>query len=175
MFWGIFFIGIGIAIIVNLVFGVSIPIVKTLLGLFLIYLGLKIIFGGFGVQINKKVSNSKEAIFSESDFSVDADSDKQEFTTIFGSSQLDLTNIKIEDLPKRLKFDTVFGSHRLKVSKEIPLIVKASSAFGQVNLPDNNRTHLGSFTYRSPGLKEGDPALTLIVNAVFGRFDLIVQ
>jgi len=63
---GIFIILFGLSIIINHVFKINIPLGKFLFGLFIIYLGVKILLGGFGVNIN--VNGDKNAVFSKHDY-----------------------------------------------------------------------------------------------------------
>ena len=172
MFWGFVFIGIGVVIIVNLLFGISLPIFKILIGLFFVYMGLKMIFGSFDMNF-KKVSSSTEAIFSTSDFSP-SETKSEKYVTVFGTGNLDLSSLTAGDLPKELEIDVVFGTTHVKVPKGTPLVVKSNVAFGRAKLPDNNSTSLGGWTYKSPEVTSDEIAVLKInADVVFGQIVLI--
>ena len=50
IFWGAFLLLLGVALIVKVVFNVDFPVFKVLIGIFLVLLGLKVIFGKFLVS-----------------------------------------------------------------------------------------------------------------------------
>ena len=47
MFWGVLFIAIGVLVILRHYFGIQFPLIKVLLGLVLVYFGMKILFTSF--------------------------------------------------------------------------------------------------------------------------------
>ena len=59
VFWGSVIILFGVSIILNAVFGISIPVFRVVLALILIYFGIKILAGG------AFHNDKKDAIFDE--------------------------------------------------------------------------------------------------------------
>ena len=92
---GIFIILSGLSIIINHVFKINIPLGKFLVGLFIIYLGVKILLGGFGVNIN--VNGDKNAVFSKHDYAPNKLKTSNEYNAVFGSSVIDLSDTEIAE------------------------------------------------------------------------------
>lgn len=171
MFWGVFFIAIGVILILNFVFGLNLPILRTLFAVFLIYTGFKILFGNFGMEFRKYKSDT-QAIFTESDFKYSEEKDNS-FSTVFGHSRLDLTNSDILKMRDSIEINTVFGSTRVKIPKDFPMKVKAEVAFGRVLFPTKEFNALGETTFTSDNFKSDLPYLNIKAHAVFGdiRFE----
>jgi hypothetical protein len=218
MSWGLVFIVVGLIFVAEWIFGIDIPVFRTLFAFFLIYFGLKLLLGNFGIHLSKKMQTENEAVFSSSTFrfsnvngqSVSGQSNSAEpwdaqsggqnngpsdnqsnsqnksqsngqgnsvrkYTTVFGESTLDLRELQVSDLPKSLKFDTVFGNHTLKIRKGLPIEVKTSTVFGRTELPEKNVAAFGQFTYRTAGLASGAAVLQIEANVVFGGFRIVEE
>ena len=63
IFWGAFLLLLGVALIVKVVFNVDFPVFKVLIGIFLVLLGLKVIFGKF--LVSPQHFKAEETVFSE--------------------------------------------------------------------------------------------------------------
>lgn len=134
--FGIFVILFGISIIINHVFKINIPLGKFLLGLFVIYLGFKILLGGFGIDIN--VKGDKNAIFSKQDYAPNNLKTDNEYNAIFGSSAIDLSDTKIaENETVKMELNAVFGNLEIKVPKDVNLKIESNGVLGSV---DDQRT-----------------------------------
>lgn len=175
MFWGVVIILIGLSVLLGAVFGINLPILKILFGLFLVYLGIKVIFGAFSWNFNfqnEKRSTDHEAVFSKSQFQYPNSKNAKEYVTVFGSSQLDLT--MAGDLSgQSLETVTVFGESEIVVKKGTPLRIESNTVFAKSELPGKNISAFGQFFYTTPGLKEGDPAMALKVTVVFGSLKVV--
>ncbi|MBK7960069.1 MAG: hypothetical protein IPK04_01865 [Bdellovibrionales bacterium] len=193
MFWGLFFIAIGVLFLVNYVFGIHLPVFRILFALFLIYLGVSFLFGSFGMKFSSgSHSTENKAIFSKSEFDFKVSSgpgmespgggvkagenvaeevgedDPRYFQTVFGNSKLDLSGR--QDLKgQKLRLTTVFGHTRILVKKGTPLWVDSTTVFGSTRLPGENFNAFGEFKYRSPGLTDKSEALSLQTEVVFGE------
>lgn len=170
MVWGVVIIVVGLCVLFGALFGINIPIIKILFGLFLVYLGVKVIFGAFSWDFDfkaEKRSSDHEAVFAKAQFQYPNAKEAREYVTVFGSSQLDLS--EAPDLAeKSLETVTVFGESEIVVKKGLPLRVESNTVFAKSEFPGKNISAFGQFHYTTPGLKEGDPALNLKVTVVFG-------
>lgn len=177
MFWGIVIIVIGLSVLLGAVFGINLPILKILFGVFLVYMGIKVIFGSFSWNFSfgtDKRSTDYEAVFSKSQFTYPNSKASKEYVTVFGNSRLDLTNVTdIQGVA--LESVTVFGESEILVKKGTPLKVESNTVFAKSELPGKNLSAFGQLNYITPGLKDTDPALTLKVTAVFGSVKIIEQ
>ncbi len=168
MILGTIIVVVGLSVILGAVFGVNIPIFKILLGLFFVYLGVKIIFGSFSIDIDSKtVASDHQAIFSKSTFTYPNQSQKNEYATVFGASTLDLTNSS-DLMDKKVEISTVFGETVVRVRKGVPLRVRTKTLVGQTTLPGKNISAIGTFEYVTPGISSSDSALSIDTNVVFG-------
>lgn len=177
MFWGLTFVCLGLILLANYMFGFNLPVFRILFSLAIIYLGLSMLFGSFGVGINK-VATDNQAVFSSSQFKFDfmgADEGKKgrEYSTVFGESELDLTDVDLSKGSVDLKMNTVFGDTKLIVRKDTPLRIRTNAVFGNAALPNKNSSAMGKFKYESQGLAAGAPALNVDANVVFGQFEVI--
>ena len=168
MVWGIVIIVVGLCVLLGAIFGINIPILKILFGLFLLYMGIKVLMGAFSFQFTaEKRSSDHEAVFSEGKFQYPNSKDSKEYVTVFGRSELDLSGA--EDLnSKTLESVTVFGESVIYVKKGQALRIESNTVIGQSEMPGKNISAFGKFQYQSPGLAPTDAALTLEVTAVFG-------
>lgn len=177
MFWGVAIIVIGLCVLLGAIFGINIPVFKILFGLFLVYVGIKVIFGAFSWEFSMKAekrSSDHEAVFAEAEFGYPNKKSAKEYVTVFGNSHLnlantaDLQNVKIESV-------TVFGQSEIIVKKGTPIRVESNTVFGKSELPGKNISAFGQFHYSTPGLKDSDPALMLKITSVFGSAKIVEQ
>lgn len=170
MFWGVIIIVIGLSVLLGAVFGIDVPVFRILLGLFLVYFGLKVILGAFSWDIDfvrQKRSSDHESVFAEAQFQYPNRHNSKQYVTVFGSSRLDLSNAT-ELAGQELEVISVFGNSDVILKKGTPLRVESNTVFAKAELPGKNISAFGQFHYSTPGLKEEEPALLLKTTAVFG-------
>lgn len=179
MFWGFLFLAIGVVVIVQHVFNIDLPILKILFGLFLIYVGLKIVFGSFGMRMNAfridKISTGTEAIFSETYFkarSGESSEVNSKFSTAFGNSMLDLSDLKPEELNSTFKINNAFGKTRVKTNPEHGIKAQISVGFGSIKIRGESQGSLGEINYKSENYKSQGPNLQLDINNAFGEVEI---
>ena len=64
IFWGIILILIGLGIVIRVVFNIDFPVFKFLVAIFFIFLGLRMMFGSFGI-VNFHVDSKNDVFFGE--------------------------------------------------------------------------------------------------------------
>ena len=62
IFWGAFLLLLGIALIIKVVFQVEFPVFKVVVGIFLVLIGLKVLFGRTVFPSQLRSSNSISAV-----------------------------------------------------------------------------------------------------------------
>ncbi len=175
MFWGFLFLSIGVLLILQNIFGINLPILKILFGLFLIYLGLKVIAGSFGHRMVgfkfEKIASENQAIFMESNFKLNSDLDKgHEFTTAFGQSSLDLSEISESQLTKTIKIENAFGKTKIKTNPQHAIQAKISVGFGSVKIRGQKLGSLGEIDFKSENFnKDSAQILSLDIENAFGE------
>ena len=167
LFAGVLIILLGLGIIVNVIFHIHIPIFKVLVGLILIFLGLKIIFGSW-ISFPNFQSNSGNAIFQERTYR-GLPRDSMEYNTVFGKSVVDLRNIELKEKVTRIKVSVVFGGAEVILSEATPVRIKADAVFGGVQLPENVSGAFGTSTYQSKNFDENQNYLVIEGTSVFGE------
>lgn len=163
VFWGIFLILLGVSFILKVLFHLDIPVFRLFVSFILIYMGLRVLTGGFACE-----RNSRNMIFNDYQFKVNADG---EYNIIFGRGEVDLTSYQV-DANTRIKINTFFGSGLVKLDPAQPLKIKVNSAFAGARMPDGNMISFGEYTYQTPAVKEGQPYGNMEVNVVFGELQL---
>ena len=168
VFWGVVLILIGLGVIINVVFGIRIPIFRTIFALFLIYLGIQMLTGTSFWNKSKKA-----AVFEEKKIEVTTASDK--YDVVFGKGEIDLSGIKLKDRNVRVDINTVFGGSVIKINPALPTKIMASSAFGGAHLPDGNVVAFGQYTYKNDSFKDAKIYLLINASVIFGGIKFVVK
>jgi hypothetical protein len=186
---GSFFLLAGISIFINIIFGINIPFGRIFWGLVLLYLGIMLITGTsrcrMGHNCGSKYRGSAMSYSNwagSADISFDvaaaAQSDTHpDFSTVMGSTDLDLSQIKPETLPANriplsIDISTVFGKTIVKISKDTPVRIDVRSAFAGTELPDHTNISFGSHTYVSHQGTTVAP-LHISTSTVFGGLEIV--
>ena len=179
MFWAILFLAIGVILLIQTVFKIDLPIVRIAIGLFIMYIGFKIIAGGFGVRVNRfkvdKISTETETVFSNSNDLKVRQNDgglNRKFSTAFGSSTLDLRDLTTEELATEFKIENAFGRTRVLTNPATPIIAQIDSGFASVQVRDQKVGAFGEAELRTPEYKADLPALKLKIEAAFGSVEI---
>mgnify|MGYP006350092255 FL=1 len=167
IFWGTLVTILGISIIIEALFGISLPVFKILLGCWLIYWGLTFILGKdcFKSQCKSGVSSG----FSQCDYVNDKNKNFMTYKVLFAQRVIDLRNLDFSQDMVVVKIDSVFSNTIVKINPELKTKIKASSAFSNVELPDRTQVYFGSYAYKTENLKDSKPELKIKINSVFGR------
>ncbi len=163
VFWGLFLVLLGVSFILKVLFHLDIPVFRLFVSFLLIYMGLRVLTGGFGCE-----RNSRNMIFNDYQFRVTADG---EYNVIFGRGVVDLTGYQV-DANTRIKINTIFGSGLVKLDPAQPLKIKVNSAFAGAKMPDGNMISFGEYNYQTPAVKDDQPYGIMEVNVVFGELQM---
>lgn len=169
IFWGIILILIGFGLIIKIVFNVDFPIFKFIAAFFFILLGLKMLFGNFGVFKHHICHGN--VIFNER-YIHGRVSGQQEYNVIFGKAEIDLTDIELKPGRNKLEINTVFGTTNVLLNKDVPVRIKADVAFGGIRLPDGDTGGFGTSVYESENFDENSAYLYIKASAVFGSLNI---
>jgi hypothetical protein len=167
---GVLIILLGLGIIINVVFHVSIPIFKILFGLFLIYIGLRIIFGNSFLR-PRVHWHSGDAVFGQRTYQgLQGDSNK--YNAVFGKAMVDLRGIELKEKVTQIKVAAVFGGAEVILDKNMPVRIRADAVFGGVQLPQNVAGAFGSAFYQSQDFDENKNYLLIDASSVFGGVEI---
>ena len=164
VFWGALLILIGLALILRFVFNIDFPVVKVLFALFFIYLGLRILFGSFGLF--RIETGPNDVLFSEKEF-IQPEHNK-EYNIVFGKGNFDFTKIDLSQGSVNVKIGTVFGASLIRIDRDMPVKIEADAVFAGAQLPDGNTAVFGSSTYQSSSFNPDSSYLKIKLDVVFG-------
>ena len=162
---GIVFLTIGIILLLNNVFNFNINMFKLIIGIFIVLFGVFILFNGFGFQDGGNI------VFREGIIRVSEVQD--EYNIIFSSGTVDLSKVKIEGEVKKIKVNTIFAEGKVILNPDVPTLIKASSAFGELELPDRSSVIFSSQKYRIGDISTNQGYLEIEASAVFGKLKII--
>ena len=165
VFMGIIFLTVGIILLLNSIFNFNINIFKLTIGILIVLFGVFILFNGFSFQ------DSGNIVFREGIIRVSEVQD--EYNIIFSSGTVDLSKIKIENEVKKIKVNTIFADGKVILNPDVPTLIKASSAFGELELPDRSSVIFSSQKYRIGDISTNQGYLEIEASAVFGKLKIM--
>ena len=171
IFWGGLIVLFGLSIIINAVFKINFPFFKVFVSLVIIYIGFKMLFGGFGFKMNNN-GEENSTVFSSTRIQVEKIDGNLEFNSVFGSQILDFRNVTSIADEAEIEISAVFGGVKVYLPENVTLKMKANSAFGSVKSPNGEVTNFGEARKTISKGGEHEKTVYLEVNAVFGSVDM---
>ncbi|MBT6994851.1 MAG: hypothetical protein HN952_07880 [Candidatus Cloacimonetes bacterium] len=168
LFWGAMLILWGLSLILKAIFKIDLPIFRIVFAIVVIYWGLKLLLGGFGYKSHKNVVFMKESKICYANKNAD-------YSIIFGSGDIDLSNVDVTEKTIKQGVDIVFGSGRIILNSAIPTVIKVSTVFADSKLPKGSSSMIGDNSYHTESYVEGENYLQLNVDVVFGSLTIIEQ
>ncbi len=169
LFWGAFLLLLGIALIIKVVFNVDFPVFKVLVGIFLILLGIKVLFGK--VLIPSHHFDPEETVFSERVY--DNPESGKEYTVLFAKGVYDFTNVNLDKGNFHAKISTVFGGTQIIIPRDKPVKITADAVFAGAELPGGNTAVFGNSVYESDDWSPDTSSINIKVDVVFGGVQVI--
>ncbi|MCC5916765.1 MAG: hypothetical protein JJU02_05495 [Cryomorphaceae bacterium] len=129
--WGIIVVLIGLSMILNDVFKINIPLFKIIIAVFFIYIGVRIMSGTFTPKGTETAS-----VFGDSKVYIEnVDELQKEYTIIFGSQTIDLSNVTLENDTDKIQFNVVFGSAKVIIGENHKIKVNFNNVLGNTSSP----------------------------------------
>ena len=169
IFWGAFLLLLGIALIIKVVFNVDFPVFKVLIGLFLVFLGLRILFGRMAFPHGH--FGPDDTIFSERVYTEPEDG--KEYTVLFAKGIYDFTGVDLSKGNMDVKINTIFGGTVIKIDRDMPVKIKTDAVFAGSELPDGNTAVFGSAQYVSKAYSQDTSSLNITADVVFGGVQVL--
>ncbi len=165
VFWGIVLILIGVSVVVNQYFNLSIPIITVIIAIILIAAGIRIILGGsFGGWHGSHDWDG----FGYQVFKYEPGSGDKEYDLKFKGATIDLSEASLDKGNVKIDIKGSFGGGVVILNPDIPTRIEAEISFGGVTFPDGAAVGFGRGSYESPGFKADSPHLFIKVDASFG-------
>ena len=158
LIWGSILVLFGAQLIIQTLFGISLPLVRVAFGVLIVYWGLTILFGDWYWPFSHKYMYSANYSYTHG---------KDSYNTIWGKQKLDFSTIN-PDIPQTLNVNTVFGNTQVKLNPTIPTRINGTTTMGTINFPDNLIIQNGSRVYYTHDMHH-EPVLTLNVTTTFGN------
>ncbi len=165
MFMGIMLLVVGIILLLNSIFNFNINIFKLILGIIIVLFGVFVLINGFGFE------DCRNIIFREGVIRVSKVQD--EYNIIFASGTVDLSKVKLDDSVEKVKINAIFAEGKVILNPEVPSVIKASSAFGELEFPDKSSVIFSSKEYKIGEVSVNQGYLKIEANAVFGKLKFI--
>lgn len=158
LIWGSILVLFGAQLIIQAIFGVYIPLARVAFGLIIVYLGVMILTDNWSwFSYRNTYTYSKQYTHTQDSHNV-----------IFGTQNLDFSTIN-PDTEQTVTVNSIFGTTRILLNKDIPTVVNASATFGTIKFPDHSELSNGSRTYYSHHThNHNEPVLTINANTTFG-------
>jgi predicted membrane protein len=155
--WGIFLIVTGIFLMLKHYLNWNVPALRIIFGLFVIFLGISILIGGFGTKEDNNI------FFGAGKLKVQ--SGKTDYNVVFSNGVVDLSTVP--DGTDKIEINTVFGESEIILPKDRKVTIKATAAFASTVLPNGSRLSFGDQLYNT-GPEDGDAReLYIELNTVF--------
>ena len=161
-FCGLLLIVLGVSLLIKYVFNIDFPVFRVIFAVFLVLIGIKILVGGFG-------NHSHTSMFSDNRFNYVEN--HKDYSCAFGKTTLDLTNANITE-DTDIKASCAFGEFIIKINPETNIEIVSSSAFGNLQLPDNSNHSFGNGNYKTPAYDKSGPVLRIKADVAFGNMEI---
>jgi predicted membrane protein len=167
---GLILLCIGVSIVFELLFGISLPILRVLLAVVLLVIGVRLIQQTRGHRVLGAPTG--EAWLADRQFVPEGALDHDaRYDISFGRGVVDLTRVAEPATDVTVSVHTLFGSSEIRLDPTIAYDVEGHAALGEVRMPDKSRTAMGGLSYR--GRADHPPRLHLRVDAVFGACRIV--
>lgn len=164
-FWGLLLVLLGLSIISKTIFGFTIPFIRIIFAVYLLYIGFMLLLGAMGYNTNVfypfSCNKSKVKHISHN---------KTSYSVVFSEGTIDLSDIVITQQPTTIEISTVFGRSTLLLNPTIPTQLSVNNVFSHSILPDETEfAAMGEKTIAF-GPQNQTPALIIKANIVFSNF-----
>jgi hypothetical protein len=170
-FWGIFLIMIGFVLLIRVIFNIEFPVLKILTGLFVVLLGLKIMFGNFNLWPLKTGDN--EFIFTSA--KIESSELQRSYQLVFSEGTFSLGDLRITGEKRKLKINSVFSGSTVYLPPDAPVNINVDAVFASVKMPGVNSPVIGRGNYSTEGFDPDLPHLDIVINIVFGSIVLVTD
>ncbi len=174
---GIVLLLVGLSILINVLFGVSIPIFRLLLAGLAIYFGLLLLLGVFKIRVPGIGSVDGTIAFAGGDLKLTGDPiEARELTVALARGTVDISALPVPqegELPVRLS--VVLGECTVLYDPAQPLRIDAATAFGDCKMPNDEKVVVGSLAWKSPAYDAVAPRIKLSITCVLGQVRFVAK
>ena len=162
IFWGLFFVVIGVWIMVRRYVPVNIPLGRVIFALVFVYLGVRILISG------PQIRERNTIVFSDTHMDWTTDTHGNDYNIIFSRGTVDLTGLTPAGGSVYKEVNVVFGTGTLKINPAVPMQIDMTGVFGTVRSPNGSSVSFRDTVYSTPAYRAGADAVRIKATAVFG-------
>lgn len=169
---GLFVVLVGVSILLQAVFHIHIPVFRTGLALFFVFLGVRMLVHTWK-PAPAQTPGVTESVMQESIFRPESTAGGAlKYDAVFSKAVVDLTHLPRLERDLTVEINTVFSSTVVKVDPTFNYEVEGSAMFGSVQLPDGQQASFGEVRKELPAGRQEGPRLRLKLATVFGSCQL---
>lgn len=165
IFWGVFLLIIGLLIVLKYTLHLNISIFKIGIAIILIWIGITLIIGRWGIR------DSSNTIFSGRELR--PETLEKEYNIIFGKAHMDLSSLLLSEFNKSIEINTVFSKTTLKIDPSKPIVIDIDCVFGSARTSDRKVESFGKYLYKTPSVDISKEHLNIKADIVFGELEVI--
>ena len=151
LFWGLCLFFLGLSIIINILFGIAIPVIRLIAGGLLIYTGVSMI---------TETNHRTKPVRSSPNY----------HEIKFEKKTIDLSSFKPDNLTES-DINIVCGSAKLRLNPDVPTKLVITSVASHTDLPNGSTIPFGSYTYSTH--ESESPLLILNIRVVTGSLKIV--
>lgn len=168
---GVILILLGVSALIKVLFDIDIPLLKIAFAGLFIYLGIRILTGN-SFSFSREKLDENLVIFGER--TITSFEDGKEYNTIFGSAIYDFNYILPDSgTHTQIKVNTIFGSSKIRLNRNLKVKVKSNTIFGGTALPNGDQAAFGSSEYNDFTSADSSATLTIESNTIFGGLKVL--
>jgi len=130
VFWGVMIIFFGLILLVKQMFHLEFPVIKVFIGVFLVMLGIKLLF--FRTFTFNNPSKGGDVVFGSKEMNFITDI--KEYNTVFGSLELDMRDLKVSP-QGQYEINAVFGETTVILNNNTKVNLRSDVVLGSVEGP----------------------------------------
>jgi len=161
----------GLSMLLEALFKIHIPFVRSAFALLLIFFGVRMLFGAWAPR-SVGTGATGSALMSELTFAPTRAEPAMKYDVVFGQGAIDLTRLDRPTQPSHVEVNVIFGSATLKIDPSLPTVIEANAAFADVRMPDRSLAAFGNARYETG---RGEPLLRVRINTVFGSCHVLTE
>ena len=162
IFWGLFIIAFGLIMLIKHFFNFDLPVFRIMFGIFLILLGLSVLFSHPKSIIH---TDDQSVVFGNKGMFYE--DGQKEYSAVFSNADLDLTAID-KVVEHKIEINCIFSEMTVYLNKGTKVILKSDAVFGSVNTPEPEIS-----LQASDSIEVIVPTVKIKASAVFGKINFI--
>ena len=164
-FYGVFFIILGVLVLIHYIFKLNLPVFKIGLGILFVFLGISLFINNPGSK------SDTDIVFGKKTIQVTAL--EKEYNVVFAEGTIDFSKVIPQSKGEKVRINSIFSKTTVIINPSIPVLVKSNSAFAVTGLPDQSSINFGNHKYMTNNLKPELPHLEIESKVAFSKLSVV--